>query len=157
VLVCRGLARRRRPLSVTLKALTYSPTGAIATAPAASLPERLGGVRNWDYRYCWVRDATFTLYASRMAGYDSEARAWRDWLLRAAAGEPSQLQIMHGVGGERRVSDLELRPRRGAPRVPVVAVPAAPKGALPVGVQLIGPWGSDSALLELATRLSLGA
>jgi GH15 family glucan-1,4-alpha-glucosidase len=93
---------------VTLKALTYSPTGGIVAAATTSLPEQLGGVRNWDYRYCWVRDATFTLYALLAAGYVAEARAWRDWLLRAAAGAPSQLQIMYGVAGERRLTELEL-------------------------------------------------
>jgi GH15 family glucan-1,4-alpha-glucosidase len=93
---------------VTLKALTYSPTGGIVAAATTSLPEQLGGVRNWDYRYCWVRDATFTLYALLAAGYVAEARAWRDWLLRAAAGDPAQLQIMYGVAGERRLTELEL-------------------------------------------------
>jgi GH15 family glucan-1,4-alpha-glucosidase len=93
---------------VTLKALTYAPTGGIVAAPTTSLPERLGGVRNWDYRFCWVRDATFTLYALLTAGYVDEARAWRDWLLRAAAGDPTQLQIMYGVAGERRLTEVEL-------------------------------------------------
>ncbi len=96
-----------RSLTV-LKALTYAPTGGIVAAPTTSLPEQLGGVRNWDYRYCWLRDATFTLYALLVAGYTGEARAWRDWLLRAVAGDPSDLQIMYGPAGERRLTELEL-------------------------------------------------
>jgi GH15 family glucan-1,4-alpha-glucosidase len=93
---------------VTLKALTYAPTGGIVAAPTTSLPEWLGGVRNWDYRYCWLRDATFTLYALMLAGYAEEAAAWRDWLLRAVAGDPSKLQILYGVAGERRLAESEL-------------------------------------------------
>ena len=93
---------------VTLKALTYAPTGGIVAAPTTSLPERLGGVRNWDYRYCWIRDATFTLYALMLGGFTDEAKAWREWLLRAVAGMPSQIQIMYGLAGERRLTELEL-------------------------------------------------
>ncbi|MGD2075884.1 MAG: glycoside hydrolase family 15 protein [Gammaproteobacteria bacterium] len=93
---------------VTLKALTYAPTGGIVAAPTTSLPECLGGQRNWDYRYCWLRDATFTLYALLIAGYTDEARAWREWLLRAAAGAPQDLQILYGLAGERRLSEVEL-------------------------------------------------
>jgi GH15 family glucan-1,4-alpha-glucosidase len=93
---------------ITLKALTYAPTGGIVAAATTSLPERLGGVRNWDYRYCWVRDATFTLYALMMGGYREEAKAWREWLVRAVAGRPSELQIMYGPAGERRLPELEL-------------------------------------------------
>jgi GH15 family glucan-1,4-alpha-glucosidase len=93
---------------ITLKALTYSPTGGIVAAPTTSLPEHIGGVRNWDYRYCWLRDATFTLYALLVAGFHEEACAWRDWLVRAAAGAPDQLQIMYGVAGEHRIPELTL-------------------------------------------------
>jgi GH15 family glucan-1,4-alpha-glucosidase len=86
---------------ITLKALTYAPTGGIVAAATTSLPEFPGGVRNWDYRFCWLRDATFTLMAFLEAGYHDEARAWRDWLYRAVAGSPDQIQILYGVGGER--------------------------------------------------------
>ncbi|MGQ9366554.1 glycoside hydrolase family 15 protein [Azospirillum sp. ST 5-10] len=93
---------------ITLKALTYEPTGGIVAAPTTSLPEQIGGPRNWDYRYCWVRDATFTLYALLISGYREEAEAWRGWLMRAVAGMPSQLQIMYGLAGERRLDEREL-------------------------------------------------
>jgi len=93
---------------ITLKALTYQPTGGIVAAPTTSLPEWLGGVRNWDYRLCWLRDATFTLYALMSAGYSEEARDWTLWLLRAVAGDPSQLQILYGIAGERRLPEVEL-------------------------------------------------
>jgi GH15 family glucan-1,4-alpha-glucosidase len=93
---------------ITLKALTYAPTGGLVAAVTTSLPEQLGGVRNWDYRYCWLRDATFTLYALMSGGYSDEARAWREWLINAVAGVPSQIQIMYGLAGERRLTELEL-------------------------------------------------
>jgi GH15 family glucan-1,4-alpha-glucosidase len=93
---------------ITLKALTYAPTGGIVAAPTTSLPEWIGSVRNWDYRYCWLRDSVLTLGALMAGGYHDEARAWRDWLLRAAAGEPSKLQIMYGVTGERRLTEYEV-------------------------------------------------
>ena len=93
---------------VVLKGLTYAQTGGIVAAPTTSLPEQLGGTRNWDYRYCWLRDATFTLLALMHAGYYDEARTWRDWLFRAVAGSPDQLQIMYGLGGERRLTEWEV-------------------------------------------------
>ena len=98
--VCRSL--------ITLKALTYEPTGGTVAAPTTSLPEQIGGPRNWDYRFCWLRDATLTLLALMNAGYYDEARNWRDWLLRAAAGSPRQIQIMYGIRGERRLTEWEV-------------------------------------------------
>ncbi len=98
--VCRSL--------LVLKALTYAPTGGIVAAPTTSLPEHIGGVRNWDYRFCWLRDASLTLVAMLKAGHKDEATAWRDWLLRAIAGDPQSLQIMYGIAGERRLEEYEL-------------------------------------------------
>ncbi len=93
---------------ITLKALTYGPTGGIVAAPTTSLPEQLGGMRNWDYRFCWLRDATLTLLALMNAGFYDEAQAWREWLLRAVAGSPDQVQIMYGIAGERRLTEWEV-------------------------------------------------
>jgi GH15 family glucan-1,4-alpha-glucosidase len=93
---------------ITLKGLTYLPTGGIVAAPTTSLPEKLGGVRNWDYRFCWVRDASLTLQSLLNAGYLDEAREWREWLLRAVAGSPTELNILYGLRGERRLTELEL-------------------------------------------------
>ncbi|MBI1734845.1 MAG: glycoside hydrolase family 15 protein [Candidatus Rokubacteria bacterium] len=93
---------------ITLKALTYGPSGGVLAAATTSLPERLGGIRNWDYRFCWLRDATFTLYALMLGGYTEEASDWREWLLRAVAGEPSQAQMLYGVAGERLVPEWEV-------------------------------------------------
>jgi GH15 family glucan-1,4-alpha-glucosidase len=93
---------------LTLKALTYGPTGGIVAAATTSLPEQIGSIRNWDYRYCWLRDATLTLLAFLRAGYLEEAQQWRDWLLRAIAGSPEDIQVMYGVAGERRLTELEL-------------------------------------------------
>lgn len=94
--------------AITLKALTYEPTGGIVAAPTTSLPENIGGSRNWDYRFCWLRDATFTLHALMLSGYIEEAEAWHDWLLRAVAGVPSQSQIMYGVNGERQLREFQI-------------------------------------------------
>ncbi|MFD9409868.1 glycoside hydrolase family 15 protein [Streptomyces sp. NPDC059989] len=98
---------------ITLKALTYAPTGGIAAAATTSLPEEIGGVRNWDYRYCWLRDSTLTLGALLSTGFLDEALAWRSWLLRAVAGDPADLQIMYGIAGERRIPESELPWLRG--------------------------------------------
>jgi GH15 family glucan-1,4-alpha-glucosidase len=93
---------------IVLKSLTYAPTGGMAAAPTTSLPEFIGGSRNWDYRYCWLRDATLTLLSLMNAGYYDEAQMWREWLLRAAAGSPRQIQIMYGLRGERRLTEWQV-------------------------------------------------
>jgi GH15 family glucan-1,4-alpha-glucosidase len=108
---CTYDGRYRGPVSESLralKAMTYHPTGGIVAAVTTSLPEHVGGVRNWDYRFCWLRDATFTLLSLLAAGYTQEAELWRDWLLRAVAGQPDAMQIMYGCAGERRLPELEL-------------------------------------------------
>ena len=108
---CSYRGKWREPVHrslLTLKALTYAPTGGIVAAPTTSLPEFIGSTRNWDYRYCWLRDATFTLLALMDAGYFDEAAAWRDWLLRAAAGSPGQVQIMYGLSGERHLLEWDV-------------------------------------------------
>jgi GH15 family glucan-1,4-alpha-glucosidase len=109
--VCTYRGEWRDPVMrslLTLKSLTYRPTGGIVAAPTTSLPEQIGGIRNWDYRYCWLRDATLTLLSLMDAGYYSEAEQWRDWLLRAAAGSADQVQIMYGLGGERFLREWDI-------------------------------------------------
>src|SRR5262249_3743403 len=107
---CRYDGQQREMLLrslITLKAMIYAPTGGIVAAPTTSLPEKLGGSRNWDYRFCWLRDATFTLLALMNSGYYDEALAWHNWLLRAVAGSPSEMQIMYGIMGQRRLTEWE--------------------------------------------------
>jgi GH15 family glucan-1,4-alpha-glucosidase len=119
---------------ITLKALTYQPTGGIVAAPTTSLPEFLGGVRNWDYRYCWLRDAALTLDSLMAAGYVQEATDWRDWLLRAVAGDPEELQIMYGLTGERRLDEYELQWLPGYESSSPVRVGNAASGQLQLDV-----------------------
>lgn len=153
---------------VTLKALTYAPTGGIVAAPTTSLPEWIGGVRNWDYRYCWLRDSVLALGALMFGGYHEEAHAWRDWLLRAAAGDPSRLQIMYGVQGERRLTEFEVPWLPGYERSAPVRVGNAASDQFQLDVygetigslhlmRLLFPpepgriddsWGLETALLE---------
>jgi GH15 family glucan-1,4-alpha-glucosidase len=135
---------------ITLKALTYEPTGGIVAAPTTSLPERIGGVRNWDYRYCWLRDATFTLYALMTGGFTSEAQSWRRWLMRAVAGDPSTLQIMYGVAGERRLPELELPWLTGYEGSAPVRVGNAAVNQLQLDV-----WGEVLDSLHVARRAGI--
>jgi len=141
----------RRSL-ITLKALTYSLTGGIAAAPTTSLPEQLGGSRNWDYRYCWLRDATFTLLSLMNGGFYESARNWRLWLLRAVAGSPQQLQIMYGIEGERRLTELELPWLPGYENSAPVRIGNAASGQLQLDV-----YGEVADALYQGRRGGLGA
>jgi GH15 family glucan-1,4-alpha-glucosidase len=135
---------------LTLKALTYSPTGGIVAAATTSLPEQPGGVRNWDYRYCWLRDATFALYALLTNGYRTEARAWREWLLRAVAGKAEQLNIMYGLAGERRLPELTLPWLPGYEGAHPVRIGNAAHEQFQLDV-----FGEIAAMLHLERRSSL--
>ncbi|MBB4931435.1 GH15 family glucan-1,4-alpha-glucosidase [Lipingzhangella halophila] len=135
---------------ITLKALTYRPTGGIVAAPTTSLPEEIGGVRNWDYRYCWLRDATITLEALIRSGYTDEAQSWREWLVRAVAGEPQHMQIMYGVRGERRLSEWEADWLPGYANSRPVRI-----GNAAVGQYQLDVYGEVMDVLELARRSGL--
>ena len=139
----------RRSL-VTLKALTYAPTGGIVAAATTSLPEQLGGQRNWDYRYCWLRDATFTLQALLGTGFVAEARAWREWLVRAVAGDPADLQIMYGLDGSRRLPEYELAWLPGYEHSAPVRVGNAAAGQFQLDV-----WGEVLDGLHVARQTGL--
>jgi GH15 family glucan-1,4-alpha-glucosidase len=141
----------RRSL-LTLKSLTYDPTGGIVAAATTSLPEVIGGVRNWDYRYCWLRDATLTLAALLNSGFEDEARAWREWLLRAIAGRPEDLQIMYGLGGERRLVEYSLDHLPGYEGSRPVRVGNAAVKQLQLDV-----YGEVMDCLGLARQSSLGS
>jgi GH15 family glucan-1,4-alpha-glucosidase len=136
---------------ITLKALTYSPTGGIVAAPTTSLPEDIGGVRNWDYRYCWLRDATITLEALLRTGYTAEANSWRQWLGRAIAGDPKDVQIMYGVAGERRLAEWEVSWLPGYERSAPVRI-----GNAAVDQRQLDVYGEVTDALTLARQAGLG-
>jgi len=137
---------------LTLKALIFAETGGIVAAPTTSLPEQLGGARNWDYRYCWIRDATLTLTALMGAGYQEEAQAWRDWLHRAVAGSPDALQIMYGIAGERRLDEWEVPWLPGYEGAAPVRIGNAASGQLQLDV-----WGEMMDALHLAREGGLAS
>jgi GH15 family glucan-1,4-alpha-glucosidase len=136
---------------ITLKALTYGPTGGIVAAPTTSLPEHIGGPRNWDYRFCWLRDATITLLSLMDAGYYDEAQAWREWLVRAVAGRPEQIQIMYGIAGERRLTEWEAPWLPGYRNSTPVRIGNAAHGQLQLDV-----YGEVMDALHVARRGGLG-
>ena len=135
---------------LTLKALTHHETGGIVAAPTTSLPEQLGGPRNWDYRYCWLRDTTFTLFALIGAGFLDEAKAWRDWLVRAVAGDPDDLQIMYGLAGERRLTEFEVPWLPGYANSAPVRIGNAAAGQVQLDV-----YGETIAALYVARKAGL--
>jgi GH15 family glucan-1,4-alpha-glucosidase len=145
---CTHEGRRRAALMrslLTLKALTFTETGALVAAPTTSLPEQLGGARNWDYRYCWLRDATLTLAALMGAGYFDEAQAWRDWLQRAVAGSPDDFQLLYGIAGERRLAEWEVPWLPGYQGAAPVRIGNAASAQLQLDV-----WGELMDALHLA-------